>query len=110
MDHFYSHIIEIESVLVSLDELELSAEQKKQLAALVDSTIHQTILDVILSKLSEEDKRVFLNQLQQNPKDKKLMEFLGDKIANIEAEIKKAAKDLKNQLHEDLKEAKKLKG
>lgn len=110
MRHFYSHIVEIESVLVSLDELELSDEQKKHLASLIDSTIHKTILDVILSKLSGEDKKQFLYQLNQNPGDRKLMEFLSQRIDNIEMEIKKVVKDLKNELHEDLKEARRLKG
>jgi len=87
MKTFYSHLIEIESVNVELYKLDLSKEQALHLAGLIDSSLHHTILDTILSKLSSSDKRVFLNHLKED-------------------EIKKAAKDLKDQLQKDLMEAK----
>lgn len=105
MNYFYSHLIEIESIIVKLDELDLSGEQKKHLAELLDSTIHQTVLDMILSKLSEEEKIVFLQKMKENPTDKELIKFINTKVENIEDEIKKAAEKLKNELHEDIKEA-----
>ncbi len=106
MKHFYSHLVEIESVTVKLDELDLTEEQKIHLAALVDSTIHHTVFELILSKLSDEDKKAFLARLKDNPDDEKLMEFLSSKVENIEEEIKKTVNKLKDELHEDIKEAK----
>ena len=64
-----------------------------------------TILDTILSKLSLSDKRVFLNHLKEDDHDK-IWRFLNEKVDKIEVEIKKAAKDLKDQLQKDLMEAK----
>lgn len=107
MAYFYSHLIEIESIMVELDELDLSIDQRLDLASLIDETIHHTILDTILSKLSLQDKKIFLELMRQNPKDKKLMEFLINKMDNIEKEIKKTAEELKNELHEDIKAGKK---
>lgn len=107
MTHFYSHIIEIESVLVKLDEMELTPEQKHDLAGLIDSTIHHTVLDLIFSKLPEEEKGFFIQKLKENPGDRGIMEFLNGKVEGIEKEIIKAVNDLKEELHEDLKEAKK---
>lgn len=105
MKHFYSHLIQIESVITELDTLNLDQEQKDHLASLIDSSLHHTILDAVLSELPLADKRVFLNQLKEDDHNK-IWEFLNSKIDNIEDKIKKAADDLKVELHDDLKEAK----
>lgn len=102
---FYTHLIEIESIIVELDKLDLSEEQKTHLAGLIDSSLHHTILDAVLSELSPQDKIVFLNHLQENDHSK-IWKFLNEKVENIEDKIKKTAGDLKKELHEDLKEAK----
>lgn len=108
MKYFYSHLIEIESVISELDKMELSDEQRIHLAALLDSSLHHTILDAILSQLSDQDKRVFLQYLNENDQDE-LWKFLNEKVDNIEDKIKKAAEDLKAEMHEDLKKAKETK-
>lgn len=105
MKKFYSHLIEIESIIIELDKLDLSEEQRYHLASLVDSSLHHTILDAILSELPESDKRVFLQHLSENDHDK-IWKFLNEKVDNIEDKIKKAAASLKEQLHKDLKKAK----
>lgn len=105
MKFFYSHLIEIESVIVKLDELDLTSEQKHHLAGLVDSTIHNTVLDIILSKLSESDKEAFLHRLKKDPEDEEIMNFVNSKVEGIEKDITEAVKKLKEELHEDIKEA-----
>ena len=109
MTFFYSHLIEIESVIIELDKMDLDAEQKIHLAKLLDSSLHHTILDAIFSQLSQEDKKVFASHLEEGQHEK-IWKFLNEKVDNVEEKIKKAAKDLKEQLHKDLKEAKKLHG
>jgi len=106
MSYFYSHIIEIESIIVKLGEMDFSGEQKLHLACIVDSTIHQSVLDIILSKLSDKDKIIFLQQLKKDPQDKKIMEFLSDKVGGIEDEIIEVVEKLKTDLHQDIEEAK----
>lgn len=108
MKTFYSHLIEIESVLVELDKLDLSDEQKVHLTTLIDSSLHHTVLDAILSELSPSDKKVFLNHLKEEDHSK-IWQFLNEKVDNIEDKIKKAADDLKSELHEDVKKAKRIK-
>lgn len=105
MKQFYSHIIEIESLIVELDQLDLEDEQKRHLAILIDSSLHHAILDAILLELSEEDKRIFIKHLAEDDHDK-IWKFLTEKVGNIEDKIKKVSEDLKHQLHEDLKKAK----
>jgi Mg/Co/Ni transporter MgtE len=106
--HFYHQVIEIESLIVELDKLELSADEKAHLASLIDSSLHHTVLDAVLSELPEQDKKVFLKHLETNDHPK-IWTHLNDKVDNIEEKIKKAADELKTELHKDLKEAKQVK-
>ncbi len=106
MKYFFSHLIEIDSVIIELDKLDLSPEQKLHLAGLIDSSLYHTILDAVLSELTPAKKEIFLNHLKEDDKDK-IWQFLNGKIDNIEIKIKKVADDLKEELQKDLKEAKK---
>lgn len=108
MKQFYSHLIEIESIIISLDKMDLSKEEKLHLSQLVDSSLHHTILDAILSQLSDKDKVVFINHLKADDHDK-IWKFLNEKVSGVEDKIKKAADDLKSQLHKDIREAVKQK-
>jgi len=104
--YFYSHIIEIESIFVELDNLDLSDSQRKNLASLIDSNLHHTVLDAILEELPEQEKEVFIKHVQIADHDK-IWDYLNEKADNIEDRIKTAAKQLKTKLHQDLEEAKK---
>lgn len=108
MRYFFSHLIEIDSIIIELDKLDLSPEQKLHLTNLIDSSLYHTILDAVLSELTSADKRIFLNHLKEDDKDK-IWQFLNQKIDNIEDKIKRAANDLQQELHKDLKEATKKK-
>lgn len=101
--HFYSHIIETDSLYIELDKLNLSEEEKWHLVSLIDSSLHNTILDVILSELGEEDKKLFLKHLSSHDHDS-LWDLLNNKVDSIEDKIKKAADDLTKALHTDIKE------
>lgn len=108
MKQFYSRLMEIESIIVELDKLDLSQDQRHHLANLVDSSLHNTILDAILAELNDQDKRAFLNYLNEDDHEK-IWKFLNERVENIEDKIKNVAEDLKVQLHKDLKKAKKIK-
>lgn len=105
---FYSHLIEVESIILELDQMNLSDEEKLHLSNLIDSSIHHSVLDAILSELSQSDKRVFMQQLNEGDHEK-IWKFLQERIDGVETKIKKAADDLKVELHKDLKEAQKKK-
>lgn len=104
--HFYSHLIEIESIIIELDKLDLTDSQKLRLSKLIDSSIHHTIMDVILAHLSDKDKIVFLQHLSSGKHDK-IWQVLNEKIENIEEKIIKTVDELKKELHKDIKEARK---
>lgn len=105
MRYFYSYLIEIESLIGALDELNLKDHHKHNLAALIDSSLHYTILDAILSELSEEDKKYFLKRLSKDPESLELMDFLNSRVDKIEDKIKSSAKQLKEELRREIKEA-----
>lgn len=105
---FYTHLIEVESLIVELDSMHLSEREKIHLAGFVDANIHNTILDAILSELSEHDKKLFLHNLQEND-HQNIWNHLNAKIENIEEKIKKAADEIKKELREDIRQAHKLK-
>lgn len=108
MKHFYSHIIEIESITIELDQMELSESEKMHLASLIDSNLHHSILAAVLSELSEEDKKAFMMYLIDQDNDK-IWDLLNERVEKIEIKIKKVAEEIKKELHEDIKTSKKLK-
>lgn len=109
MKIFFQKYVVMEELISEIDKLELSPEEKHHLSALVDSSLHHAILDEILSNLSNEDKKLFLHEMNKDPESEKLVDFLKDKIDNIEDKISKVSDQLVSELHEDVKEAKKLK-
>lgn len=103
-NHFYDTVIEIESVHVALNTLPLSEEEKKELTKLVDSQVHHTVLDLILSQLSPEDKREFMH-LHASKKHDEVWKLLNTRIENVEEKIAQTVDELKQKLHEDIKKA-----
>ncbi len=99
--HFYSHLVETESLIVSLDAMDLSEKEKAHILSLIDSSLHHTVLDAILSELSEKDKKEFLEHVV-NDDHAKIWHYLNEKVDNIEEKIKKTAADLKQQIHQDI--------
>lgn len=109
MRHFYSHIIQIDSLFTELEELNLSAAEKHHLGELIDSTLHHKILDALLSELKDEDKETFL-RLVSTSKHDTIMQHLSEKVDDIEEKIKKAAEEIKVEMQKDIKDVKRLKG
>lgn len=104
--HFYSHLVNLESLTIEFDKMDLSNEEKSHLISLAHSSLHYAVLDVVLSMLSESDKKLFLEHLDFDDQNK-TWKMLKDKIENIEEKIKITAEDLKKQLHKDIEEVKK---
>src|SRR5260221_8129913 len=98
MNYFYSHLIETDSLVVALNELKLSDEEKTHLLGIVQSSLHHAILDAILSELSDKDKKTFVDYVEEN-NNEKIWKFLNGKIQGIESKIQKAAEDLKKKVH-----------
>lgn len=105
---FYSHLVEIDILHLELETLDLTEEEKIHLKSLITSNLHHTILDTVLSELSEKDKKEFLEHFVHED-HVKIWEHLKLKIKNIEDKIKKTTEILKEELYKDIKEAKEKK-
>lgn len=105
--YFYSHLVEIESIIVELNQMDIGEKEKQHLLSLAESNLHHVILESILSELSEEDKKIFLVHLALDEHDK-IWHHLKGKIENIEEKIKTTGEELKKELHKDIDDSKKI--
>lgn len=103
--HFYSHIVEVDSVYIALDLLDIKKEEREELIVIIESSVHHVVLDTVLSQLSEEDKKIFLSHVHGEKHDA-VWELLQKKTKDIEKKILKAVDKLKKDLHKDITKAK----
>lgn len=109
MKHFFYHdIVDVEWISRELDMLSISNEEKEELAAMAHLHLHEAILDVILSELSERDKKVFLANMHYDTNEK-TWKHLNENIAKVEDKIIKISENLKTELKKDLADAKGIK-
>lgn len=107
--HFYHHLIEIDSLFLAMDELDFSDSQRLHLSRLIDANLHHSVLDVILSQLDESDKKLFMHHLGRDDQSK-IWELLNQRSEKIEEKIRAVVSEVKEELHQDIHEAKKMKG
>jgi len=100
--HFYTHIIEINSVFTILDLLDLNQDQRNELMIIIESTVHHVVIDTVLSELPPEDKKVFLKHLAQDNHDE-IWVLLNTKVKHADTKILKAVEKLKKEFHADMK-------
>jgi len=104
---FYSHLVETADISLKLTEIDLSEDEKAHLTSLMEANIHSTVIDIVLSELSGEDKKIFLKNLVSNDHEK-TWEHLNGRIGKLEDKIVKVIESLKKDLINDLVEAKEL--
>ena len=106
--HFYTDIVEVDSIFVALDKMDLTSEELSQLKEMVESQVHQVVIDTVLSQLSEKDQKLFLTYLAHGRHDE-ILQHLKKNIEKVEEKIIKAVDELKNDLHADIKESRQKK-
>lgn len=104
--HFYSHLIEVHEIYLSISEMELSDQERNHLVSLTEANIHATVINTVLPKLSEEDKKIFLKNLVAD-KHEETWKHLLAKVQGAEDKIHKSLKELREELLRDIKETKK---
>ena len=102
--HFYHSIVSMDSLRVRLDLLDLSDLDKDQLMDLAERTLHHSILDLVLSELSDKDKKLFLER-HASEKHEEIWQLLNANVKNIEKKIQATADTVSEKLHKDLKKA-----
>ena len=78
---FYSHILTIEPVHNVLSSLDIEEDEKKELLDILQSHIHVTVIDIILSELDEGKKKEFLHLVGVKEDNDGAWNFV---LANIE--------------------------
>jgi Neuraminidase (sialidase) len=104
--HFYSHLIEIHEIYLSLTEMDLSDQERSHLVSLAEANIHATVINTVLPDLSEEDKKIFLKNLVSNNHEETWKHLLS-KAQDIESKMHQSLKELKKELLKDIEEASK---
>ncbi len=99
--HFYSYLIEHDTLIIELDNLELSKKEKEHLISIAESSIHYVVIDTVLTELPQKEKKTFLDNLKSADHEK-IWKHLFKKTDDIEEKIIKAVNNLKKQLKEDM--------
>jgi len=104
---FYDHLIKIEEVTAELDNYELTVEEKEEYISLIDETLHNHTLNVILSHLPKQHHKNFLSMFYQGPHRSELLDFLKkETLVDIEEKISEEAGKVKKEILAEIKKAK----
>ncbi|MCA9371580.1 hypothetical protein KC726_01655 [Candidatus Woesebacteria bacterium] len=99
--HFYTHLLQIDSIIIPLDTMELLPEEKNELLVLIETQVHHVVIDTVLSELSEEHKRIFLANLEEDNHET-IWKHLKEQIEEVETKIQQAVHTLQQTLHQDM--------
>ncbi len=106
--HFYTHLISLDLVNRELLSLTISEDERVELISIIHSSLHYTIINLVLSHLETKDKKTFLAQAAKNDHTK-TWTFLKAKTEHMEEEIIKAVKNLEKEFLQDIEELRKEK-
>ena len=99
--NFYTHLVPIDKLIIKLDKLNLSSDEKIHLVTIVNSSVHAVVIDIILCEINDEDKKVFL-KFSQDDEHELIWEFLHKRIENIEEKISSFAEKILKDFEEDI--------
>jgi len=105
---FYEHLINTEEITLTLEGDCLDKVEKEELIGLIDQTLHQQTLEVILDHLPKEFHENFLKMFSKNPYNPHLLAFIKEKVTiDIEKEISEKASKTKKEMLLDIKKSQK---
>ncbi len=91
-----------ENILSELNNLDIHDEEREKLLKTADEIAELRFLHVILDRLEEKDKELFLEQVHGGNTEI-LAEFLREKIENVEEMLIKYAEELEGEILEDIR-------
>lgn len=103
--YFYSHIVATADISLALGNMDMPSEDRIKLIALAEENLHHAVIEAILSQLSEEDKKHFLLHLSRNDHEKVWI-LLKDKLNDAEGIVMRISKEIKDEMHRDIKSSK----
>ena len=99
------HFLKESKIFIEIEKLDVEEHEKNKLTEMVTLLYHQKLLNKVLEYLQEKDKQVFLELLVVGTGENYL-EFLHQKIANLEEVVREAIVGIEEQIIEDFKELK----
>lgn len=103
---FYDHLIEFEEIEIELTKFKLAGQEKEEIHQLIEESVHYRVMRRILDHLPAEHHQEFLERFHEAPYHEGVLEFLKEKVENIEELIKEEIASLKKELLEDLQTSK----
>jgi hypothetical protein len=107
---FFDHLVIKEELEFELNSYQLSAEDKDDLIAIIDTTLTHHVLNVLLNYLPKELHEEFIAGFQKNPDDVGHLNYLKSHAhPEIEKEIKKIAAKVKSEILTEIRKHRKKK-
>jgi hypothetical protein len=104
---FYDHLVIREEIDFVLNSYRLDPEEREEIVDIIDQTLHHHILNVILNYLPREKHPEFISRLHASPGDETLLDYLKTHAhPEIEAEIKKQAAKVKQEILAEIRKSK----
>ena len=97
---------EKENIKSQLDSLDIQENEKEKLLQTAEDLLRLRFLHIILERLDEKDKELFLEQLAEGSPES-TVSFLREKIEDIENILREHAKILENEILQDIRSLKK---
>lgn len=76
----------------------MDKDDREEIERLIDETIHNEILNTILTHLPKDEHQKFLEYVHKDPTNNKIIEWLKEQIKDIEEKIQSTANSLKKEL------------
>lgn len=96
------HFVKKPKIYLEIEKLDLDVAEKNNLTETVTLLYHQNLLNKLLEYLEETDKKIFLELLIVGG-ESNYLEFLRQKIHNLETIVEYAVSEIEDKLYEDLK-------
>ncbi len=103
MSKLVRHLVKNPKVLIEIQNLKISKQEKEKLTEMAILIYHQKLLNRILDYLEEQDKELFL-ELFFSGEDQTYLQFLHEKIMDLENIIEVAILEIEGQILTDIKE------
>jgi hypothetical protein len=105
MKYIFEGIIETDQVLIKIDAVSETDDDREYLTTLVKDTLHHKIVDLILDELDEEKRLFFIAHLDDESKHLTLLSKLSEWIKDFEYKVVTTAKNAEKELLELIERA-----
>ena len=104
---FYDHLVRIEEIFIEFEKYDVQEEEKAEFTSLIDETVHERLLNLILLSLPGDFQEEFLTLFHQNPGNQEIIDYLKKQTIDIEEKIEKEAAKIKKEILADIKKSRK---